>query len=101
MEIAVLGDDSFITGFRLAGIRRLALSGKEKIQEGMESLMKDKDIGIIIVHENDYQKLNPKMKKGLENIPRPIIVRISEKASQDLQRLMKKSFGVDLWKENA
>jgi len=99
MEIAVIGNEDFATGFRLAGVRRIEVAGPGQVEQRLSGLVREKEVGIVVVHESDYQRLDPRLKKELEKMATPIVVRLSERASDDLQKLMKKSFGVDLWKK--
>ena len=62
MEIAVVGSEDFVIGFRLAGIKKVHGVPPEKLQETIVSLMEEEDIGILAVHTTDLEKLPQHLK---------------------------------------
>ncbi|MBI2084339.1 MAG: V-type ATP synthase subunit F [Candidatus Aenigmarchaeota archaeon] len=99
MEIAVLGDDEFMTGFMLAGVRHYFEPGQD-IHKTMETIMQNKEIGIVIMDEKDYNTINPKLKEVLENKVQPVVVPLSKEGrGEDLRKYIKRTLGVDLWQK--
>ena len=47
MDIAVIGSDEFVLGFRLAGLRRVFVANKENYQEVLLMAMEEPDIGVL------------------------------------------------------
>ena len=57
MDIAVIGSEEFVLGFRLAGLRRVFVAGPENYQERIAEAMADREIGILAVDSKDLQNL--------------------------------------------
>ncbi|VVB60889.1 V-type ATP synthase subunit F [uncultured archaeon] len=96
LEIAVIGDDDFTLGFKLAGVKKSFDIKKTGIREAIAN----KDIGILIANDKDVQALPPHMQEQVRNSVSPVAVVISEDggAEENLRKLIKKSIGVDLKK---
>jgi len=102
MEIAAIGNLDTITGFRLAGIRRVYLEDDAK--NSLKDLANDEEIGIILITE----KFADKNKDQIENLNKrkkgtaPIIVEIPdntgpmERESDPIKELMRKAVGVEI-----
>lgn len=97
MEIAVVGNDDFVTGFALAGVRHI-FSAENNIDEKVEEVLRGSDIGVLVMEESQFQKLNNKNKKVLEKLVKPVLVLISAEGSSDIRDKIKRSLGIDLWK---
>lgn len=99
MELAVVGNDDFITGFMLAGVRH-AFETKGNVNEVINQVIQNRAIGIIIMDEKEYNMLSPKMKEFLENTIRPVVVALSKEGrGEDLRLYIKRTLGVDLWQK--
>ncbi len=99
MEMGVVGNDDFTTGFRLAGVRITYDTAAAGAEQAVESALQNKEIGILVMHEDDMKSLSNRMKKNLEKLITPVIITISEKErGEDLRMLIKRTVGVDLWK---
>ena len=98
MELAVFGNEEFILGFQLAGIRNIVRVGENPLGE-IKELQKKKEIGIVVIEEKILDKLDPQDRHDIEDSISPVFVPLSAVAEQEnLRRLIKKSIGVDLWK---
>ncbi|PIU21676.1 MAG: V-type ATP synthase subunit F [Candidatus Diapherotrites archaeon CG08_land_8_20_14_0_20_34_12] len=99
MQIAIVGSDDFITGFRLAGIKALYETNGQDIDRKMQGMIEIEDIGIIVLREEDYQKVGLATKRKLEKMVSPVIITLAGEEKSSLRELIKRSIGVDLWKE--
>ena len=98
MEIAVVGNDDFATGFALAGVRYYFTS-ETNLDEKVEEALKYKEIGVLVMEEEQFQSLNNKTKKMVEKLVKPVLVLISDKGKEtNIREMIKRSLGVDLWK---
>jgi V/A-type H+-transporting ATPase subunit F len=99
MQIAVIGNDDFVTGFRLAGISSVFESEKELDSE-IEKALQIEDIGVVIMEEEAYNSLvGNRVKTRLEKLVKPVIITISSKGKEtNIGEMIKRSLGVDLWK---
>ncbi|MCE8423670.1 MAG: V-type ATP synthase subunit F [Candidatus Methanoperedens sp.] len=99
MEIAVIGNSDFVLGFRLAGIRKTFDATSEDIEEKIQSILSDRSVAILVMHDNDIQKISSQIKQTLEDSVEPTVLVIGGKGgSTNLREKIKQSVGVDLWK---
>ena len=100
MEIAVIGNSEFILGFRLAGIHKTyAAENDEKLVEHITSVLRDSDVGILVLNSSDMEKVPRKLRVTLENSVRPTVIAIgAEEGGLSMRERIKRSVGVDLWK---
>ncbi|MDP2845984.1 MAG: V-type ATP synthase subunit F [Candidatus Methanoperedens sp.] len=99
MEIAVVGSSDFVIGFRLAGIRKIYDATSSDIEAKIQGVLNDKNVGILIVHNDDMKKLSPQMQKTLDDSVEPTVIAIGGKGeSTNLRDKIKQAVGVDLWK---
>lgn len=96
--IAVVGRSEFVVGFQLAGIRHVIEIDKNPLNH-IESLKKNKEIGVVVVDEKLLEDVDMQKRLEIEDSVEPVFIPISTKVEQgSLKRLIKKSIGVDLWK---
>jgi V/A-type H+-transporting ATPase subunit F len=98
MEIAVVGNDEFVTGFSLAGVKN-TFSAEENLEKEVEKVLQLKEIGILIMEQDQFNSMNNKTKKMLEKRVKPVLITISDKGREtDIRDMIKRTIGVDLWK---
>jgi V/A-type H+/Na+-transporting ATPase subunit F len=100
MEIAVIGNSEFILGFRLAGIHKTyAAENDEKLVEHITSVLRDANVGILVLKSSDMEKVPRKLRVTLENSVKPTVIAIgAEEGGLSMRERIKRSVGVDLWK---
>jgi len=98
MEIAVLGTDDFVTGFRLAGVKH-TFTVSNNFDEKINQALDNKEIGVLVVEQEEMDKMTAKTKRVLEKLITPVLITLSSKGKEtDLRQLIKRTVGVDLWK---
>jgi V/A-type H+-transporting ATPase subunit F len=99
MEIAIVGNSDFVIGFRLAGIRKTYDASAGELEVKIQSVLNDKNVGILVVHDDDMKKLSLHMQKTLDDSVEPTVIAIGGKGeSTNLREKIKQAVGVDLWK---
>ena len=99
-QLTVLGNENFVLGFKLAGVKNTIISQQEELDKKIEALVESQEANILIMEQNDFDFISNKSKKILDKSFLPIVITISEKKDKsDIRELIKKSLGVDLWKE--
>jgi V/A-type H+-transporting ATPase subunit F len=99
MEIAVVGNSDFAIGFRLAGIRKTYDVTSSDIESKIQSVLNDKNVAILIVHDDDLRMLSPHIRQTLDDSVEPTVIAIGGKGeSTNLRDKIKQAVGVDLWK---
>jgi V/A-type H+-transporting ATPase subunit F len=98
MEIAVLGNEEFVLGFRLAGIKSIYAVDRQRFEPKLLELLGNSAIGVLAVSASDLEEL-PVLtrKKALESIA-PVVVPVGEGEGTDLREKVKRAIGVDLYK---
>ena len=97
MQIAVLGSDEFVLGFRLAGIRRVFVANSDNYQEKMLEAMSQPTIGILAVDAKDLDNLSFQTRQKVMDSIQPVVVPVGGDDS-DLREKVKRAIGVDLYK---
>jgi len=101
MELAVIGKSEFVTGFRLAGIRKVyEITDTPTTESAVKSVLDDKSIGILVMHNDDIGNLPEVLRKNLNESVQPTVVALggSGTGSTSLRDKIKQAVGVDLWK---
>ena len=100
MEISVIGNNEFILGFRLAGIRKtFAAENDEKLSEHITRVLQDNEVGILVLNSSDMEKIPRRLRAMLENSVKPTVIAIGgEESGLSMRERIKRSVGVDLWK---
>ena len=100
MELAVIGKSDFVTGFRLAGIRKVYETADIiSIESAVKSVLQDKSVGIIVMHNDDIGNLPEILRKDLNESVQPTVVALGGSGSgSNLRDKIKQAVGVDLWK---
>lgn len=97
MEIAVVGSEDFVVGFRLAGIKKVYGVPPEKLQETIASLMEQEDIGILAVHTTDLDSLPQHLRDKMMGSVDPVVIPVGEEEG-DIRDKVRRAMGIDLYK---
>lgn len=97
MEIAVIGNEEFVLGFRLAGLRRVFVATPENYEQRIQEVMNIPEIGILAADGKDLQLLSHQVKQRVMDSIQPVVVPVGDDQS-DLREKVKRAIGVDLYK---
>ena len=103
--IAVIGDSSLRTGFRLAGITQLHSAHTPAEAEALlGQLMADPAVGIIIIDERFLDAIDWRLKKKMESVAKPVVVAVPGREgpmeqTESIAKLVKRALGFDLMKK--
>jgi len=98
MELAVVGRDDFVLGFKLAGVRKVYGVEPEGFEPKVNEVVADPDVGILVVSTDDLRRLSPGARKRLETVPRPVVIAVGAQEEEDLRTKVKRAIGIDLFK---
>ena len=98
MELAAVGRDDFVQGFKLAGVRKTVSVGREGLEAQVSKVLEDPNVGILILSADDMSALSNTMRRKLETAPRPVVIAVGKKEGEDLRAKIKRAIGVDLYK---
>src|SRR5712691_6993956 len=79
MEIAAVGRDDFVQGFKLVGVRRAITSSREEIEKKIAAVLDDPEVGILVLDTADMKGLSNSMRRRLETVARPVVTAIGLK----------------------
>jgi len=107
-EIAVVGSPDFTTGFRLAGVRKFADIDEagdrdvdEQYDEAVRELLEDDEVGILVMHDEDLDRLSRGVRSDVETSVEPVLVTLGgEAGSSGLREQIKRAIGIDLMEED-
>lgn len=99
MDIAVIGNEEFVLGFRLAGLRRVFVAGPDDYQEKILEAMATPGIGILAADSKDLDVLTPNVRQKVLDSIQPVVVPVG-RGETDLREKVKRAIGVDLYKED-
>ena len=103
-EIAVVGSPDFTTGFRLAGVRRFENvpddETDERLDDAVESVLEDDGVGIVVMHDEDVERLSRTVRQRVETSVEPVVVTLGGgTGSGNLREQIKRAIGIDLMDE--
>ena len=99
MDIAVIGSEEFVLGFRLAGLRRVFVTTPETYQDVLSQAMEDPNVGVLAADGKDLDLLSPQVRTRVLDSIQPVVVPVG-RGETDLREKVKRAIGVDLYKED-
>lgn len=97
MEIAVVGSEEFVTGFRLAGIRKVYAASPERYLETVVKIMDEADVGILAVSTRDLEKLPVQLRTRMLESVDPVVIPVGTEEG-DMRDKVRRAMGIDLYK---
>ncbi len=99
-EIAVIGTPEFTLGFRLVGVRATVDAAEpHELEEAVSKMVEREDIGILVMDQGDFDRLDEETRADLRQRIRPTLVAIGLTEDSALREQIKQAVGVDLWKD--
>ncbi|MGM5487537.1 MAG: V-type ATP synthase subunit F [Nanobdellota archaeon] len=95
-EIAAFGEEQFVLGFQLAGIGKVFIADEPAKQ--IKNIIAHPEIGLVIMQAKMMDDFDEETKELVTKSIEPIFLTISRKDSnEEIQKLIKKSIGIDVW----
>ncbi|MGC9005645.1 MAG: V-type ATP synthase subunit F [Candidatus Micrarchaeia archaeon] len=103
-RIVVYGHGPTVLGFRLMGIEGEVVEETKELEKKIEDAITNENIGIVLVEQNLFNRVDWRLKKRIENIASPVILPVAgakgeEKEEESLDMLIKKALGFELKKK--
>ncbi|OGS49610.1 MAG: hypothetical protein A3K65_03545 [Euryarchaeota archaeon RBG_16_68_12] len=98
MELAAVGRDDFVQGFKLAGVRKTYAVARDGLEAQVARVLDDPQVGILILSSDDVAVLSHAMRRRMETAPRPVVIAVGKHQEEDLRAKIKRAIGVDLYK---
>ncbi|MDO9538182.1 MAG: V-type ATP synthase subunit F [Thermoplasmata archaeon] len=96
MQIAAVGSEAFILGFRLAGVDNVFTAEQDNIEVTIRNAISKDQFGILIVHEEEVKHVSEHMKELMLRSIKPVIIKIGGE-EEELRNKVKAAIGVDLY----
>ena len=97
MEIAVVGAEEFVTGFRLAGIRKVYAVAPDKLVETLVKVMDEQEVGILAVYTKDLERLPAQLRAKMMESVDPVVIPVGLEEG-DMRDKVRRAMGIDLYK---
>jgi len=97
LEIAVVGSEEFVTGFRLAGIRKVYAVTPETLLQTLVRVLDEESVGILAVHTKDIEKLPAQLRARMMASVDPVVIPVGEEEG-DLRDKVRRAMGIDLYR---
>ncbi len=97
MEIAVVGSEEFVVGFRLAGIKKVYGVEPDMLQETVLRLVQEKEVGILALHTKDLERLPQQLRDRLMASVEPVVIPVGEEEG-DIRDKVRRAMGIDLYR---
>ena len=99
MEIGVVGRNMFTTGFRLVGVHKwFQVDDRASSEQAVAQALKDREIGVLVIHDTEWQELEEKTQMNLSNSVHPTVIAIGAEVDDSLRDRIRTAVGGDLWK---
>ena len=97
MEIAVVGSEEFVTGFRLAGIRKVHAVTPEDLLDTLIKVLDEESVGILAMSTKDLERLPTQLRARMMASVDPVVIPVGEEEG-DLRDKVRRAMGIDLYK---
>jgi len=97
LEIAVVGSEEFVTGFRLAGIRKVYSVTPETLLDTLVKVLDEESVGILAMHTKDLEKLPHQLRTRMMASVDPVVIPVGEEEG-DMRDKVRRAMGIDLYK---
>jgi V/A-type H+-transporting ATPase subunit F len=97
VEIAVIGSEEFVVGFRLAGIKKVYAVSPDRLLEKIVQVMDEPEVGILAVHTKDLERLPPQLRAKMMDSVDPVVIPVGLEEG-DMRDKIRRAMGIDLYK---
>lgn len=99
MDIVTVGDENFVLGFEITGVKNSFIVNSSNANETFENVLGNSNIGIAITDKKTFATLNERTKEKVMTSVKPtfVILSFDMEAEENLKMMIKRSLGVDLW----
>jgi V/A-type H+-transporting ATPase subunit F len=67
-------------------------------EQAVAQALKDREIGVLVIHDTEWQELEEKTQMNLSNSVHPTVIAIGAEVDDSLRDRIRTAVGVDLWK---
>lgn len=97
MEVAVVGSEEFVVGFRLAGVKKVYGVPKERLTETLLKVLEDESVGILAVNTADLDSLPSQLRTRMMASVDPVVIPVGEDEG-DMRDKVRRAIGIDLYR---
>ena len=101
MQFFVIGDESTVTGFGLAGIEGEAVETADEAREALQKAFSSSEIGIIIVTERIASQLRKEMEEYVFGHHFPLVIEIPDRTGPmegrlSIRQVVRSAIGINV-----
>ena len=96
MLMAVIGDEEFVLGFRLAGIREVYETTPDAYETTFQKALDRRDVGVLVALNDDLLAIRPSVRQRALDSIRPVVVAIGHTDVSGLRERIRSAIGVEL-----
>ena len=101
MRYYIIGDEDAVLGFGLVGVEGKAVQNTEQAQEAFSTVLKQSDIGIIIITERIADLIRPQVDRFIFTRNFPLIVEIPDRrgplaGKPGIREMVNQAIGINL-----
>ena len=99
MDIGIVGTEDFALGFKMVGVRKTfevrddSPDKAAELESKVEQAMADEEVGILVMHGDDFALLDSKLRRKVLDSIRPVFVPIGEVEDEILRKSMARRLG--------
>jgi len=97
VEIAVIGSEEFVVGFRLAGIKKVYAVSPDNLLDKIVQVMDEPEVGILAVHSKDLERLPAQLRAKMMDSVDPVVIPVGLEEG-DMRDKIRRAMGIDLYK---
>jgi len=97
VEIAVVGSEEFVVGFRLAGIKKVYAVSPDNLLDKIVQVMDEPEVGILAVHTKDLERLPAQLRAKMMDSVDPVVIPVGLEEG-DMRDKIRRAMGIDLYK---
>ena len=79
MKVLVIGDETTVLGYRLAGISGVMVNSAEEAADALKTATQDPDMGIILITQQLGAKVQPLMDEARLKMATPVVLEIPDR----------------------
>ena len=80
----------------MVGIRKVISCPDDKLEERINDVLRDKDVGILVLHDHSLKKVPQSLRAKLRESPKPVLITVGEE-EEDLREKVRRTIGIDLY----
>ena len=101
MKYSIIGDEDTVLGFGIVGVSGKVVTDSEQAQRAFQTLLEDRETGIIIITERIADMIRPIVDKYMFTVNFPLVVEIPDRKGikpgrPGIKEMVNKAIGIKI-----